>query len=253
MRYTLLELTQRILEALESDEVDSIADTEEAYTVANIIKECYFEIVGRVDLPEKEDIYQLEASGDSLKPTFMSLPEFAIDLKKLKYNDVETSDPSWYDIKYLKLDDFINMNSSIDLDGDNTGSMEILNSQSQTFTFKFYNDRLPTYYTSFNDRDLIFDSYDVSVNATLVGAKTMCWGTIVPTFTMSDNYTPDIDPRQFQLLLQAAKAQAYVEIKQIENPKAEKKERRNEILAQRNKNAIDRRTGSQKYRRFGRK
>lgn len=42
MKYTLLELTQRILESMNSDEVNSIGDTEESMTVANIIKESLF-------------------------------------------------------------------------------------------------------------------------------------------------------------------------------------------------------------------
>lgn len=246
-------MTQRILEALESDEVDSIADSEEAYTVANIIKECYFEIVGRLDLPEKEDMFQLEASGDNTKPAVMYLPEFAIDIKRLRYNNDTTSSPTWYDVQFIPFDDYLEMMGSYDIDATNVGSMELTNSQSQTFTFKFRNDLVPTYYTTFNDRTILFDAYDSGSNATLVGAKTLANGTIVPTFSMLDDYTPDIDPRQFQLLLQAAKAQAFVEIKQVENPVAGKKERRNEILAQRNKNAIDRRTGSQTYRKYGRK
>jgi hypothetical protein len=253
VRYTLLEMTQRILEALESDEVNSISDTEEAYTVANIIKECYFEITGRLDLPEKEGIFQLTASGDNDLPTKMSLPSGVIDIKTLKYNDDSVANPSWYDIQFMPFDAFITMMSSMDVDETNVGSMTIENSLTQEFTIKFMNDRLPLYYTTFDDNTILFDSYDVSVNATLTSAKTLCTGTILPTFTMEDTYTPDIDPRQMQLLLQAAKSQAFVEIKQIENPKSERKERRNEILAQRNKHAIDRRTGSQTYRGYGRK
>lgn len=252
MRYTLLEMTQRILESLESDEVNSIDDTEEAYTVANIIKECYFEIIGRHDLPEKQDIFQLEASGDNTKPTYMSVPDFVVSLERVKYNNDTSANPTWYDVEYLQFEDFLNMNGALDVDATEVGSMNITNSQSQTFLFKFRNDRVPTYYTTFDDRGLLFDSYDSGANTTLVGSKTMCWGQIVPTFTMSDTYTPDIDPRQFQLLLQAAKAQAFVEIKQIENPKAEKKERRNEILAQRTKHTVDQKAGS-RYRRYGRK
>jgi hypothetical protein len=51
VKYTLLELTQRILESMDSDEVDSIEDSPESLAVANIIKECYFDILGKLDLP----------------------------------------------------------------------------------------------------------------------------------------------------------------------------------------------------------
>ena len=124
MRYTLLELTTRILESLESDEVDSISDTEEAMTVANIIKECYYEIIGRVDLPEKEDIYQLQASGDNTLPTIMYLPSFAIDLKKLKYNSDETTGPAWYDVRFIPFEEFLNMTSALDTDATNVDTLD---------------------------------------------------------------------------------------------------------------------------------
>lgn len=248
MRYTLLELTQQILRSLSSDEVDHIADTEESYTVANIIKECYFDIVGRLDLPEKEDIYQLQASGDSAKPCVMYRPEFAINIADLKYN-VESV---WQDVYFMTFENFLEMTTGLDTTSDIVGTQEIENSQGQTFTFKFETNRPPKWYTSFNDNTILFDAYDSSESATLVGARTLSWGKIVPTFTMEDDYTPAIDPQQFQLLLQAAKSQAFVELKQIENPKSERKERRNEINAQRTKRAVDNRPERIKYISYAR-
>ena len=68
MRYSLIELVQRILESMDSDEVDSITDTVESLAVANIVKECYYDIISNLDLPERKDIFQLDGSGDSTKP-----------------------------------------------------------------------------------------------------------------------------------------------------------------------------------------
>ena len=68
MRYTLLDMTKRILESMESDEVSDINETPEAVSVANIIKECYFDIIGQHAPDETEGIYKLDASGDNLKP-----------------------------------------------------------------------------------------------------------------------------------------------------------------------------------------
>lgn len=252
MKYTLLQLVQRIMESLTSDEVNSYDDTEESLAVANIIKECYFDIVGINDLPNKNDVFQLEASGDNTKPTLMYVPDFAITLNRVKYNNDTTSNPTWYDVQYIDFDEFLSITGSLDLDEDTVDSMTVENSQSQTFTFKFRNDRLPTYYTSFDDNTLLFDSYDSASSSTLVGSKTTCWGMITPTFTMSNSYTPDLDARQFQLLLQSAKAQAFLEIKQIENPKAERKERKNQIMVARTKHKVDTKANG-RYRGYGRK
>lgn len=252
MRYTLIELVQRILESMDSDEVDSIEDTVEAMAVANIVKECYFNIIGKLDLPENADIFQLTGSGSSDQPCLMYLPADVLDLNRVKYNQNTVADPQWYDLSFQTLDQYLDQMSSLDADDDNVGTMTVVQN-GQTFTFKFRNDQLPSFYTSFNDNTLLFDSYDSAVNTTLVGQKTMCYGQMEPTFTLEDTYTPDLDPRQFDLLLNAAKAQAFVELKQIQNPKAETKERKGEINAQRTKHAIDRRGGSQTYRGYGRK
>lgn len=252
MRYTLIELVQRILESMDSDEVNSISDTTESLAVANIVKECYFDIISNLDLPEKKDIFQLDASGDSTKPCLMYLPDDILDLDTLKYNNNTTSDPVWYDVQYLPFDAFVEQMSSLSMDETNVDSMTVTEN-GDVFTFKYLNDALPTLYTSFNDRTLLFNSYDSSVNSTLVSAKTLCSGGVEPDFDLDDDYTPELDPRQFQLLLNASKAQAFIELKQVENPKAEKKERKNTITAQRTKNAIDRRGGSRTYRGYGRK
>lgn len=253
MRYSLIELVQRILESMDSDEVDSISDTVESLAVANIIKECYFDILSNLDLPEKVDIYQLTGSGDSAKPCLMYLPQTSLDLDQLKYNSATTGNPTWYDLKFVPFDQFVSMQSGFDLDDDTSiGSMTIVEN-GLTYTFKYKNDILPNFYTSFNDRTLLFDSYDSSVNTTLVGSKTLCYGAIEPTFTLDDTYIPDLDARQFQLLLQKSKAQAFIELKQTSNPKADMGERKNAITAQRTKHAINRRGGRLTYLHYGRK
>lgn len=248
MKYTLLELTQRILESMSADEVNSIGDSEESMTVANIIKECYFDIVGRTDLPETEDIFQLTASGDNLKPCVMYVPDRVLKINSFSYIcDIKGT----YEPIYIPFSEFTSYVALYNPTDSFVGTQTITNALGQSFTFKYKNNENPTYYTSFDDNTLLFDSFDLDQGGTLVSAKTLCSGPLSPAWSMTDNFYPDLDARQFQLLLQAAKAQAFVEIKQVENPKAERKERRNEILAQRTKNKVDPRTGL--YRGYGRK
>lgn len=253
MKYTLLEMTQRILGSMDSDEVNTIGETTESYEVANIIKECYYDIVGRMDLPEEEQIFQLTPSSDNLKPTLMFLPSTVMDLQTVKYNIGDTlSNPNYADVFFLPLDEFIQRTFPMSLDTNEVGSMTV-STERGDFLFKFMNDRFPSYYTTIDDTTLLFDAYDADVEDTLTASRTLCWGQVVPSWNMEDSFIPDLDARQFQFLLQAAKAQAFIELKQVENPKAEKKERRNEILAQRTKHSIDKRTGSQTYRGYGRR
>lgn len=251
MRYTLIELVQRILESMDSDEVSDISQTPESLAVANIVKECYYDIISKLDLPEMKGIFQLDASGDSLKPVQMSLPSNALDIYTLQYNTNTVADPTFQPIQYLTLDEFIPIASSNDTTDTNVGSMNITENGG-SFTIKYRKDRDPLYYTSVDDRTIIFDSYDSDKDSTLQKVKTLCYGGILPTFDLTNTYVPDLDARQFQLLLQEAKAQAFVELKQVNNPTAERKARKNEILAQRTKEAVDKRTALEKIKRYGR-
>lgn len=89
---TLLDLTQNILSALSSDEVNSINDTVESLQVATIVKNKYFDIVNRVNLPEHDQLIQLEPSLDQTMPVMMFVPEDVAQIKWLKYFDTNVND-----------------------------------------------------------------------------------------------------------------------------------------------------------------
>src|ERR1700742_1892795 len=96
MQVTLLDLTQNVLSSLDSDEVNSIGDTVESRQVAQIIKNKYYDIVNRVQLPEHEQLMQLDASLDAQSPVLMYIPDGVAEVMWLKYfnsnvlNDSET-------------------------------------------------------------------------------------------------------------------------------------------------------------------
>src|SRR6266550_2206168 len=92
MKYTLLDMTQNILSRMSSDEVNSISDSPESLQVANIIKNKYFDIVNRVNLPEHDQLLQLDPSIDATSPVLMYVPDGVADLKWLKYFDTNVLD-----------------------------------------------------------------------------------------------------------------------------------------------------------------
>lgn len=209
MKYTLIELVQRILESMDSDEVSDISQTPESLAVANIVKECYFNIISGLDLPESKGIFQLDASTDSARPAIMTLPSNGLDVLTLQYNTNTVADPNWTPLQYKTLDEFIPIMSSYDVTDTNVGTMS-LSINGGTFNFKYRKDRDPIYYTSADDRTIVFDSYDIDKESTLQKVKTLVYGGILPTFDMTNTFIPDLDARQFQLLLQEAKAQTLI-------------------------------------------
>lgn len=249
MRYSLLDMTQRILESMESDEVSTYSETPESMTVANIIKECYFDIIGQHSPAETEGLYKLDASTDNTKPVLMMVPSNVSRVVWVKY-DTGVDSPNVTDMRYVSNEEFYYYQTS--LDGSSNKSSMTVRINGKDFTFKFFTDRMPSYYTIFDDKYVIFDSYDSSVESTLTESRSVIWAELVPTFEMDDDFIPDLDPRQFQLLLNEAKAQAFVELKQSQNPKAEQKARKNHILTQKNKRDNDPRWANQQHVQFGR-
>lgn len=252
MRYSLLQLVQRILESLDSDEVNSISDTTESLEIANIVKECYFEIISEIQPKESEGLFHLDASTDDTKPTLMYLPTTVSNIEWLKYNVGDSlTNTNFRDICYLDVDSFFQFTNGLDAEEDWVDSQEVTIA-GQNFRFKFRNDQFPSYYTSVDDRVILFDSYDKSVEDTLTSSRTYGYGGLVPDFQMVDTFIPKLDPRQFQLLLNAAKAQASIEVKQLENVKAERKERRHRILMYKEQDNTDSRPEIYKRKGYGR-
>lgn len=242
MKYTLLELVQRVLESMDSDEVNSYDDTVESRAVANIIKETYFDIVSRLDLPEHHSLFELEASGTSTKPTLMYLPSTCLRLEWVKYNYIEEEEdetsPNFKTVKFLPLEEFLERMYLLNTDTmDNVGTFSHTVG-SDTLDFLYENDKMPEYYTTFDDYTLVFDSYDVVEDTTLVKNKSLAFGLLAPTFTLSNNFTPDLDSKQFQLLLNESKALAHAELKQAQHAKAEQKARRLLIKSQKDKQSV---------------
>lgn len=241
MKLTLLEMTQLILSDMNGAEVNSISDNTESLQVANAIKETYIDIISRADLPEHFSFFEVEASGDASLPCVMYLPSTVLKIDYLKYDkDDGTSSyrtPQYEKINFLDFDTFVDRMYSLDPD-ESTVDSGTLTISSDTIPLIWENDKAPDYYTTYDDYTLIFDSYNSDVDATLQKNKTVCYGQKEPTFTLSDSFTPDLDSKQFSLLLQESKAQAFADLKQVTNSKAENRARKGWINMQRSKVAF---------------
>lgn len=236
---TLLQMTQNILSSMDSDEVNSISDTTESLQVARIIQETYEDLVARADLPEHWSFFELDASGDINKPTQMTLPSNVLTTSWIKYNCVEAGDtsPVMNEVYYLTPRDFLNRMLTLSSD-DTDVETGTLTANSESFDVFWYNNRWPSYYTTFDDNLLLFDGYKNTIDSTLQKSKTMCYGQLAPTFTFSDNFTPDMDAKHFTILINEAKAQCFAELKQAQNGVAERRARRGWINLQKSKQAV---------------
>lgn len=256
MRFTLLEMTQQILSAMDSDEVNSISDTVEAYQVATLIRNVFYDIATDLNLPEHNGIYELVASGDNAKPTLMTLPTTATRLDTIQYDNKLTADTykNYRDVCYLPWHEFFQKQRALIEEVSGVGEMEVTHN-GETFEIMYQDDKMPEFWSTFDDHQIIFDSYDSTEDTTLQKAKTIAHGALYPAFSMTDGAYPDIDPTQFSYLINKAKTRAFVELKQQSNQESAAESRRQKIILQKRKHRTPDTPNDQipNVRRFGRK
>lgn len=240
MKYNLLALTQTILRSIKGEAVDDISDTQESLDVVDIIKECYYQIVAGLDLPETKNLFELTASGDPAIPTKMSLPDKAYSLEWVHYESstADDTEENWVPIQPLTLQDFLAITNPLNTAEDSVAS-QVITQDNQTFTFKYRSDTAPRYYTTLDDSTIIFDSYDAGVDTTLQSTKTQAYGIYLTDWETTNTFIPKLDAHQFSLLIKEAKAMAWQELKSIDNNAATKSARRLHISSQAKKNRVN--------------
>ena len=104
-----------------------------------------------------------------------------------------------------------------------------------TIEFYYKNAKEPDYCTIFDDNTVIFDSYNSAEDTTLQSSKSLIYGEISKDFSMEDSFTPDLDEKQFALLLNEAKVLAFAELKQMPHQIAMANARKQTISMQKDK------------------
>lgn len=244
---TLLELVQDILNDMDSDEVNSIDDTVESAQVAQIVKATYNAMMSNRNWPHQKRLLSLTPSGNETLPTHVTMQEEIKEMVSVKYNCTKLNETRKFykPIYWIEPDDFLrisnarnNNDQNIDVIVDDNG-VELL----------IRNDQAPTYYTSFNDNTLIFDSYDSQVDDTIQASKIQAMAYIMLPWTHTDSAIPDLPSEAFTALLEEAKSRCFVKLKQQTDPTAATEARRQQAWLSRK---AWRAAGGVKYPSYGR-
>lgn len=228
MKMTLLEMTQNILSALDSDEVNSISDTIEALQVAYVIKETFDEQFNNIVVPELRGLIQLNGISDVLKPNYMKVPDAVKDFEWIKYRD-DRNNGKFTDVCYVTPEEFLEMQFQYTSTSDNTF---LTTDPVSNVQYYIKTNKSPTYYTSFDDNYIAFDSYDSDYDATLNSSKSAAFGTKEFSFPLEDTFIPPIDSNLFPLLLAEAKSVCFINVKQTGSSKEEQRARRQRVRMQ---------------------
>lgn len=248
-KMTFLEIVQDILNDIDGDEVNSIDDTTESTQIAQIVKTTYFELIDARDWPHTQKLIQIEPSGDNNLPCIMTLQDPIKKIKFVNYDKAKLQDGSrrlFDPVRYLEPDDFIRKCNHRNNTDPNCITMVDPNSG---IPFTIRNDCAPTHYTTYDDKNLIFDSYDHALDDTLQQHKVQVFAYIIPTWNNTDNAVPDLPDAAFSLLLEEAKSRASFKIRQQPDQKAEQESQRQRKWLARNDRRVK---GGIKFPDYGR-
>lgn len=224
MNSTLLEIVTDILSDMSGDFVGSINDTDEAMQVAQIVKTTYQAMMSNRNWPHTAKILNIDPSSNNMLPTHTSLPENVKEVISVYY-DVRKKDQTrleYRQMKYLDPDAFLRKINQRNSDDTNCRTI----TDPSGVKLLIMSNKAPEYYTSFNDKTIVFDSYDILVDDTIQANKTQVRAYIIPQFEMRDDYIPDLPDEAFAALIEEAKSKAMFRLNQIQDIKAEQESTR---------------------------
>lgn len=207
-------MTQNILTALQSDNVSSIDDTEEAQDVANIIKEAYFELCSQRDWPFLRTLTSFEGLADPDLLTTMRMPARMNKVIWVKYHKK--------DVTYLDPKEFTDMLHQ------RTEEEDVVDENGFVLT------RDPEYWTTYDDNLVVFDALNLpdEITDTLHESKSDVYGVMAPEWSHVDGFVPNLPEKMFPTLLADAKSTAFLILKEQANAKEEDRARRGRVRAQ---------------------
>jgi len=224
MKLTLLQLVQRVLNDLDSDEVNGIDETIESNQVALTVQNCYFEMISNRNWPHLRKLITLDNVGDVTRPNYLKATENLKEMNFFKYEKYKDGSTrlDQQEVRYKYPDEFLRLVSGRNPDATNIQTVIDFSGTKLLVV----NDMAPSYWTSFDDTYIVTDSFNLAVETTLQGSKSQCLAYIHPTWIHDDDFIPDLPVEAFSALLAESTSTASVNLKQIANAKSEQKSAR---------------------------
>lgn len=219
---TLLEIVQIILSKLDADEVNSIGDTTESLQVAQEVETTYYDMLSNLEIPQRQKLISFDSVIDpDNKPNYLKVKELVDNFEFLLYNIGTETAPDYKKIIYSEPQDFL-----LYVTQNSAGSSTLVVTDLEGAKFPIKTDAHPTYYTTFDDQHLVFDSYNSAVDDTLQESKCIGVAQLIPDFRLEDDYVPELPIKMFPMLIAEASSMCFINHKQAPNSKEEQRSRR---------------------------
>lgn len=250
-KFTLLQVVQKTLEMLGSDEINSLSDSVEAEQIAQIAQDTYYELLNQRDWPHLMGLVQLESIADAAHPNYLRIPDSVVRIDQLKYDNTDITDSTLGtlihidEVDWCTPEEFLNRTQAR-----NTQRTDITTiTDFGGVRYHITNDSKPLYWTSFDDEYIVFDSHDTGIESTLQGDKSQVLAKSIPDFVIADATVADAPAHFFQTWMSEVKSTAMWYIRQEISQKDEQKARRGLAVLRRDASRTD--NGDGKVR-FGR-
>ncbi len=208
---------------MDSDNVNSISDTEEANQVEIVLKEVYENIISRRQWDFLRKTRQLENVGDFDRPNKMKIPETVtrVTCFRWKTNDPDTGLLRWKELKYLHPCDFVDHTQGRDVQQllIEERIKEVFNDDD--VDIPMITDKEPEFWTSFDDVFIYMDNFITEVDETATKERTSVTVVQQQLFTAGDTEIQFMPVEMFSLFLAEAKSTCWLNFKGAANQKAE--------------------------------
>lgn len=218
MKYSVIDIVQDMLNDTDGDEVNSIDDTTESLQAAYILRSTYDNLVTNSTIEYFRRGVQFDGVSDVEKPNYLKLPRDIQEMTYLAYDTSRGNQPITYtELKYLYPDEFLARQDNLNTNQDHVQKVKDYNGVVYFIT----NNAPPHYWTSFDGKFVVLDSYNSEVESTIHKEKTQGIAYISPKFVMEDDWEPDLPADMFPYLISEAKAAFSSKIRQVESAKDE--------------------------------
>lgn len=222
MAKTLLQIVKNALESMDSDPVDAIfltsGGTEESEQIASFASQLFEYMHNIYDWPYTKFLTKLDSVGDSEKPNYLRIPNTVAEVIWVKYRE--------QDVQWLTPEEFIEVTNARNAISTDSSGVAVSTLDSNTVAIKSFDDinlyirtdRNPTYYTSFDDEYLVFDSYDSINESTLQQSQNVIYGVKASAFSLEDNFIPDFPDKMYPFFQAELNRECHLRLKQVDSP-----------------------------------
>lgn len=217
---TLLDIVQDILNDISGDEVNSIDDTVESSQIAAIVRSTFLDMMTNRNWAHTRNLLQLDASGSASLPVYMTFDNSSVkEIIMVNYDKSrDLSTIQMGEVKYINPEDFLRVSNRRNSSAANTFVMTMPDSPVKLL---IDNKNAPTYFTSFDDKSLIFDSWNSDIESTLQTSRIQVYAYVIPNWDHLDTGIPDLPIEAFPQLIEEAKSRCALKLRQQADQKAE--------------------------------